>query len=400
MRSKLLYLDSFLTQHQRFWRFDPFSASRLSDMPWQASDPQLCAWLASLTASQVEHYQHVPEDFQRALNVFLPDLELAIKCCELPDLSAFLPDVSSSFETGIPGRKLTQIRAMSAVALTAESGTQWLEWCSGKGYLGRMLCLHSQRSVTSIEFQAALCESGRKEAHALGLSSQHFIQADVLADAVNPLLAPSQHAVALHACGDLHQTLLQKTVHYQLAAVTLSPCCYHLTAEDQYPPLSDAGRVASLRLSRQELRIPLQETVTGGARVKRHRQLEMSYRLGFDSLLREALAHCCYTPIPSIKKSQLAQGFGAFCHWAAEHKQIALPPCDFSHYADVGEQRFLYMERLSLLQSVFKRPLEMWLVWDKALYLSEHGYQVSVGCFCARHVTPRNILIQATRANE
>lgn len=55
------------------------------------------------------------------------------------------------------------------------------------------------------------------------------------------------------------------------------------------------------------------------------------------------------------------------------------------------------MERLSLIQQVFQRPLELWLVLDQALYLEENGYLVSVNEFCPEEDTPRNILIQAKK---
>ncbi|GAM69239.1 SAM-dependent methyltransferases [Vibrio sp. JCM 19236] len=40
------------------------------------------------------------------------------------------------------------------------------------------------------------------------------------------------------------------------------------------------------------------------------------------------------------------------------------------------------MERLGLVQQLFQRPLELWLVLDKALYLQEQGYQVELSQFC------------------
>ncbi|MBW7436181.1 hypothetical protein, partial [Escherichia coli] len=56
-------------------------------------------------------------------------------------------------------------------------------------------------------------------------------------------------------------------------------------------------------------------------------------------------------------------------------------------------------EKLSLVQQGFRRLLEMWLVCDKALFLEEQGYQVSVNEFCPREVTPRNLLIHAKQAS-
>lgn len=103
-----------------------------------------------------------------------------------------------------------------------------------------------------------------------------------------------------------------------------------------------------------------------------------------------------YQPVPSIRKSQLSDGFESLCRWAAEQKGIALSrEIDFDHFEKLSEQRFWQMDRLSLVQLVFQRPLEIWLALDKALYLEERGYRVRLAEFCAKSVTPRNILICA-----
>ncbi len=151
-------------------------------------------------------------------------------------------------------------------------------------------------------------------------------------------------------------------------------------------------------MSKQELRIPLQQTVTGGGeRVRRHRQQEMVFRLGFDLITRRALGMAEYQPVPpSIRKSQLSEGFESLCRWAAEQKGIVLSQeIDFDHFEKLSEQRFWQMERMSLVQLVFQRPLEIWLALDKALYLEERGYRVRLSEFCPKSVTPRNILICA-----
>jgi hypothetical protein len=39
----------------------------------------------------------------------------------------------------------------------------------------------------------------------------------------------------------------------------------------------------------------------------------------------------------------------------------------------------------------------MWLVLDRALYLTEQGYNVEVGSFCEPALTPRNLMVLAER---
>jgi hypothetical protein len=40
--------------------------------------------------------------------------------------------------------------------------------------------------------------------------------------------------------------------------------------------------------------------------------------------------------------------------------------------------------------------LELWLVLDKALFLAEAGYAVTLGRFCHRVDSPRDLLLLAT----
>ncbi len=397
MQQQFQQLDSVLNRYQLLWRFEPFFESLSQDLPWAEQHPQLCEWLSSLSSQQVEFYKENNGELENELVRLLPETHILSQLTTLGALPLTGITLPRGVDAGIPGRKLEQITSMSEAALTHHAGSEWLEWCSGKGFLGRILASQSRQSVTSFEFQAALCQSGQKEADKQGLS-MHFVQGDALSNDAASVMNQNQHAVALHACGDLHVSLIKHGCRKGLPAMTISPCCYHLIQHDSYQPLSSAAKASALTLSKNELRIPLQETVTGGERVKRHRYLEMCYRLGFDLLLRSECGFQHYEPVPSIKKSLLADGFDAFCHWAAQQKGITLPTFDAKHYLKLGEARYWQMERLSLVQQIFRRALELWLVLDKAIYLEEQGYKVAVNEFCSKQVTPRNILIQAVKA--
>ncbi|MFH0271566.1 methyltransferase [Vibrio jasicida] len=395
MKTQFQFINDCLIENQSLWRFEPFKSSIHVSLPWQEQHPQLCQWLASLTPSQIEEYKSEPELLFKAIGTCLPDLEPLAALTRLETLSLNGLELARGLDSGIPGRKLEQISSMGEAAIQHHHGKEWLEWCSGKGYLGRILTTQTNQPVTSFEFQQALCDSGQQAANEHHWNMT-FIQGDAFDSAAKAVFKPTQHAVALHACGDLHVRLMQYGSENGIAAMTISPCCYHLIQSEQYQPMSEQGRDSSLSLSKQELRIPLQQTVTGGERVRRHRQQEMVFRLGFDLITRQALGLTEYQPVPSIRKSQLSDGFESLCHWAAERKDIELTQdIDFSKFEYLAEQRFWQMERLSLVQLVFQRPLEIWLALDKALYLEERGYRVRLAEFCAKSVTPRNILICA-----
>ncbi|MGO1190947.1 methyltransferase [Vibrio casei] len=395
-------LDQLLVDTQLLWRIDPFQLSINPHFPWQENAPELCVFLEQLTDNQVFVFKQDTPRLIAALQSFIPQLDDLWKACELDRLNDSSLNNVEQLNVGIPGRKWQQICAMGAAALEVSEGTQWLEWCSGKGYLGQVLAQQSGYPVTSFEWQQSLCDSGQylADKHKLAMA---FVQGDALSESVQSIFNSQQHAVALHACGDLHAQLIKHTCREFLPALTLSPCCYHLIEGEQYQALSLKGQQSELKLNKRELRIPLQETVTGGRRVRQHRELEMTYRLGLDLLLREKMEHTEYTSLPSIKKSQLGSGFFHFCQWAQQQKELNLPIdefCDLSIWEEKGHRRFVHMERISLVQQVFRRPLEMWLVCDKALRLQQQGYTVSLKTFCSRHVTPRNLIIQAVSPHQ
>ena len=103
------------------------------------------------------------------------------------------------------------------------------------------------------------------------------------------------------------------------------PCCYHLIRTSHYRPLSGPAKASVLQLAKSDLKLPLQETVTGGARIARLREQEVAWRLAFDCLQRQVRGVDEYLPVPNMQKSLLTGTFEDFCGWAAERKGLVLP---------------------------------------------------------------------------
>ncbi len=383
-------LDELLTKNVAFWQFMPFASEQLV---WEQNYPELCQWLMSLSDDAIECYIQDGKALADELARWIPD---AVELYELSHVTAYpIEDkvLPKGLDVGIPGRKWQQITAFNGAIPALQ--LPWLEWCAGKGHLGRVLAASHQMPVTSLEWQKTLCDEGDVAARQLNLPIR-FVHGDAFSPESDQHICAEQHAVALHACGDLHVSLLQRVAAKQGKAVTISPCCYHLIRDKQYQPLSQTGKQSELVLSKHDLRLPLQETVTAGERVRRQRFVEVSFRLGFDSLQRRIRGSNDYMPVPNVQKALLNDGFAAFCQWAADKKGLSLPyGIDYDHWQSQGEQRFRFVERMELVRQLFRRPLEMWLVYDRASYMEESGYRVSVGTFCDKPVTPRNILIHA-----
>ncbi|MGY3858001.1 methyltransferase [Aeromonas intestinalis] len=383
-------LDGLLTQTRRWWQYQPYHHLSLA---FAEETPALADCLNALGLDEV---MALDADMGALCDLLAPWIPQGAELHALSELDPFIPEpitCGKGMAMYMPGRKQAQIEAFVGT-LPAHQGP-YLEWCAGKGHLGRLVSLHRGAEVTSLELQGQLCEEGRALATRDGARMQ-FVKADAFAPESGALIGAEHHAMALHACGELHTHLLERVAERGARGVTLSPCCYHLIRDDHYRPLSEAAKASRLHLGKSDLKLPLQETVTGGARIARLREQEVVWRLAFDCLQRAVRGVDAYMPVPNMQKSLLTDGFEAFCGWAAERKGLVLPAgFDYAAFLAKGEQRYGDVARMELVRHLFRRPLEIWLMLDRALFLQEQGYRVEVGVFCDKPVTPRNILIRA-----
>ncbi len=383
-------LDQLIRDGRRYWQFRPFS---LLELPWRRQNPALCHWLEQLDDDTVTSLEQSPAELSTQLTPFIHCSKQLWQLCQLPCENPQQQPLPAWLSYHIPGRKWQQVQAFEQAL--DDDQLPFLEWCAGKGHLGRLLAFRRGQPVRSLELNTSLCDQGEQLAAKHQLKMR-FLNLDAMGpDAVDEL-AGKQHAVALHACGDLHLQLIRKGSERQLPAISLSPCCYHLIADELYQPLSDVARASGLQLDHHDLRLPLQETVTGGQRIDRLRHREVSWRLGFDLLQRQLRNSDQYLNTPSIRKSLLSGQFEEYCRWVAERKQLTLPPgIDYSAFEQQGYRRYRLVQRMELVRHLFRRPLELWLVLDRALYLQQQGYRVELSEFCQRRLTPRNLLIRA-----
>ncbi len=397
-------LDILLVQSRNLWQVKAFDCTAL---PWATQFPRLAEHVWSIADEDIDDVDRGQSSLIAALLPFLTEdlmeaglewelslLDITAPLCDKPD-KALMPDRElSHFSSGIKGRKWEQITAFAAQLTRCDSDV--LEWCAGKGHLGRLIAKAHNRSVVSLEWQQSLCEAGTAFAEQWHLP-QTFICADAFA-AKQSQLKVSQQAVALHACGDLHIELLRLASTAGTRNIAFSPCCYHLIRAKEYEALCIGGRNSALKLSRHDLQLPLQQSTIAGSKQQELRHQEIAWRLGFDSLQREVRGCEQYLPIPSIKQSQLSGDFSAFCLWAAQTKSVPLTEnINFEYFEQSGLKRQRLTRRVDLVAHLFRVVLEHWLLLDRVCFLEEQGYSVSLRKFCSERVTPRNSLIQAEK---
>jgi hypothetical protein len=266
LRTRFEAMDRFLLDHQALWRPRPFTHAQL---PWESTYPELAGWLRSRTLTEAEAAHNHPEQ----LDAPSPFVDIAAEAVALSAVGTLavraLPPVSARMAVDVPGRKWQQIEAFASALSFETSPGHWLDWCAGKGHLGRRLA-HNGQALTCLEHDPHLVEAGRALSARLHLDTEH-IEQDVMAPGAGARVLAHHTPIALHACGDLHVRLMQVASDADCQQMAIAPCCYNRTAAQRYQALSAEGQASMLVLSIDDLGLPLSETVTAGARVRRQR---------------------------------------------------------------------------------------------------------------------------------
>jgi len=384
--AQLKQLDRFLVETALLWQPHPFKTGRPA---WCDIHPELTRALLGLDERSLAHYASDNEALIRFIAGFIPQMKAIPALIALPATRRKShTEPASNLATGVPGRKWQQIRSLCRAM--DEPQRAITEWCGGKGYLGRVLSTQWQKPVTTLEYNRQLLDAGIALADKSGVNQQ-FKLVDVLHDQTGEYLRDN-HAIALHACGDLHRELISQIIRHQSPGFTIVPCCYHLGRAKYYSPFN---RGLTLQLSTETLRMAVNETVTAHHNEIKKRNQDMAWKLGFLQLRETLTGSSDYHSFRPVPKAWLQEGFKQYCRKLCEREQLALPPeVDWHAWESCGYKRQFEVMRLQMLRHGFKRVLEMWLVMDMAVYLEERGYMVNVSIFCDRTLTPRNIMIE------
>ncbi len=379
-----MWLDELLGNHGQLWRSNVF---RDPQPAWLAEHPRLAAAVLDLSEAELEHLEADPEALLELLGPHVPTLPATLSAIEPPWDRAELPGDIPFANLHVPGRKWAQIRHFMAALPPAT--TPAVDWSAGKGHLGRSVARLHGRTVRCLERDPTLCAAGEGLAAGLPVT---FERCNVLDEPTH--LQPGDTVMALHACGALHEHLLDQAVATGVARVDLAPCCYHLTTRWQ----ARADSAADPRFHLEDLHLAVQDLVTAPARVRRARLKERAFRAAFDDLQRQLRGYDSYLPQPSVKGAERRLDFPGFCALMAQHHGLELPrAADLSPWLEKGWIRDARSRRLDLARQGFRRALELRIVLDRTLFLAEAGYAVNLRRFCLRALTPRNLLIEAWR---
>jgi hypothetical protein len=175
------------------------------------------------------------------------------------------------------------------------------------------------------------------------------------------------------------------------------PCCFHRVADDRAPdvlrpPRSRLGATVDPRLDWRALRLPGRTDGCSRAARNEARVRAMAWRLALDALYDVPVG----ARSDRVGRTPRAWGRDGFAAWAARvaaRDGLALPGFDALAAEAAGFQLLAHERRRGLARTLFRRPIALWWVLDRAQAAAEAGRAVAVGEITPAAVTPRNVAL-------
>lgn len=400
--SRLSQLHAFLERHQSIWRPRAFCDR---EAPWL--EASLRDWLASLSWEAIEAYQQTPPPLEE----FHPTLRALHKeASALTQFPRANPERWPAWESDpratlapaarryTPGRKLLQLAAIADRTAHWMQPTPVIDWCGGKGHLGRAIGGAWKSPIRVVERDASVIADGQQLHQQFGVETQ-FFQRDVMREDCGDVFEGAGVVYALHACGELSATLAERLPQTDVQRALLMPCCPHFTGEHSYwRPISAHGAQHPLQLTTPDLKLAIADEVVARPAIRAARRQEQLWRLCADVLLRQALGVEDYVTVGMLPPRAFRGELRDFIEAVFSARGLVAPSSAAIDTAERdAEEELRLVQAFGLTRAVFRRPLEVFILLDRALFFHEHGWVVTIEELFPRTASPRNLAIIAER---
>lgn len=311
-------------------------------------------------------------------------IEGARAACELP---AFRAVTATAQRMGETPRKRAQIDAFTqAIAPLARGAARVVDVGSGHGHLTRDIAERTQAPVVGLERDAGLAERAR----AFG-DEATFVVRDVLRDGLD--LESDDCVIGLHACGELGDTMVEAAARSR-ASIALVGCCPQKRRSEIRQPLTSRG----IAVGRRTLGLANLVVRDVGVEATRRENVEArERRLALHRLLlplEPGLRHGA--EIEGLNRRRAHEPLEALVARAFDVRGLEAPTAEAIEEARLwAREHHARARRLSLPRTVLARVLEVHLLRDRARYLEERAFDVTVGALFPAYVSARNLALIA-----
>ncbi len=293
-------------------------------------------------------------------------------------------------------RKRTQIEAFAGVvAPFAAAAKRVIDVGSGHGHLTRDIAERIAVPVIGLERDVALAERARELSPR---ASPAFAITDVLRDGLS--LRVDDLVIGLHACGELGDAMVESAARAGSSVVLVGCCLQKRRAASRAPLCDSSGLADRLDLPRALLGLSNLSAGDDGVEATRAENLAArERRLALHRLLRDAVGELRLgAEIEGLNRRAAHGELASLVARAFALRGLDGPAASaLASAATWAKQHHARTRRLALPRSLLARPLEVFVLLDRALHLERHGFTVGTVELFPTAVSARNLALLASR---
>lgn len=278
-----------------------------------------------------------------------------------------------------------------------------VDFGGGVGYLAQALAHYYQVPTISLDRDRSLQETGMKRHQRrkpADSSELQYVEMDCPANgSASELPGDGKRLLlGLHTCGPLANAQLTTAVREKCPAVLNFSCCYHKLCDTDYY-LSEHGKQSDLRLTSEALTLACRSPRYGRKAHDFSKRVKF-YRYSIHLFLYHELGIRQFRALGNSPRRLYEGDFVAY--GLEQLGRIDLPTDESMAKALAAfaedenyQQTVRKMVAANIIRSAATRGLELLLLFDRAIYLSEQGYTVEMAEYFDDLLSPRNIGIVA-----
>jgi hypothetical protein len=290
-------------------------------------------------------------------------------------------------------RKASQIEAFRRVLESVLPNTERvIDVGSGHGHLTRELASIQPKPVLGLERNRALTDRARSLSQHQNLS---FHTVDVLGTELK--IHPGDCLVGLHACGELGDRITKYAATYG-ASMALVGCCLQKQRAPERIPLW--APLAPLALPRTLLGLSNLSVAAQGVEASRAENLAArERRIALHWLLQKYTGSLKFgAELEGLNRRSAHAELENLVALAFEFRGLRCPSVDeINDSALLAKRMHGRARRLAIPRSFLARVLEIFVLLDRARFLCDGGFRVQLGELWHSEISPRNLVLLATR---
>lgn len=300
------------------------------------------------------------------------------------------------------GRVLASGRRIAAfgrlVSAIASRAARVVDVGSGHGHLTRNLAERVGLPVVGLERDGALAGAARRRSSEAS-PPPTFTITDVLQDGLT--LSDGDCVVGLHACGELGDAMVTTVASSPGATLALVGCCLQKRRQLSRRPLCAIPGLedANALLDLPRTLLGLSNLVPGDEGVEASRTdnlLGRERRLALHRLLSSERPLRFGGEIEGLNRRAAQRDLSVLVARAFAIRGHRPPPrAAIDDAAAWAREEHARSRRLSVPRALLARALEVYVLYDRAAYLEERGFEVAVGPLFPASVSPRNLALVA-----